>query len=432
MPETFLLRTFGCKTNQYESQAIRESLLAAGYVEASPDGAADIVLLNSCAVTARASASCRRALHQIRRAHPAARLVLLGCAVDTAEAWIPEFDAHLLCLPNDRKGELAARLRGVPSPPTPADPWASGIHGFDGHSRGFVKIQDGCNACCAYCIIPKARGVPRSRPRAAILEECRALVETGHVELVLTGINIGLYHDTDGTRLPGLVQALAGVPGLARLRLGSVEPNWVDAHLLEVMAAHPVVCPHLHLPLQAGSDPVLRRMNRVYTTDRFRRLVEEARRYLDHPGLTTDVIVGFPGETEAEFAQTRAFCRAMGFSRMHVFPFSVRAGTKAAAMGGRLPERVLTARRDALLRDAEALTCDAARARIGAEETVLPERLSGGMLEGYSSRYMPVRVAGSATERGVPLPVRVTSSDGDTLLAERTPTGQPAASLETS
>lgn len=419
MPETFLLRTFGCKTNQYESQALRESLLGAGYVEAAPGASADIVLINSCAVTARAGASCRRAIHQARRAHPAARIVLLGCAVDTNEPWIPELDAIDLSLPNPDKGELVARLRGLAPPPAPANPWALRIHGFDGHSRGFVKIQDGCDAFCAYCIIPKARGVPRSRPRDAILEECRALVGTGHVELVLTGINIGLYSDTDGTRLPGLVRAIAQVPGLARLRLGSVEPNWVDADLLQAMAAHPVVCPHLHIPLQAGSDAVLRRMNRVYSTDDFRRLVDVTRHHLPHPGLTTDVIVGFPGETDAAFHETRAFCREIGFSRMHVFPFSKRTGTAAAGMGGMLPERVLTERRDALLQEAEELAAAAARSRVGCRESILPETHADGMLEGYTARYMPARVAGVPEERGTPIRLTVTSSDGATLLGER-------------
>lgn len=426
MPETFLLRTFGCKTNQYESQALRESLLAAGYVEASPGGAADIVLVNSCSVTARAGASCRRAIHQARRDHPVARIVLLGCAVDTDEPWIPELDTIDLLLPNDAKGELPARLRGLAPPPAPPDPWTMRIHKFDGHSRGFVKIQDGCDAFCAYCIIPKARGIPRSRPRGAIVEECRALVAAGHLELVLTGINIGLYRDTDGMRLPGLVRALGEVPGLARLRLGSVEPNWVDAELLEAMAACPAVCPHLHIPLQAGSDAVLRRMNRVYTTEDFRRVVDAARRYLPHPGLTTDVIVGFPGETDAEFEETRAFCREIGFSRMHVFPFSVRAGTVAADMPGMLPERVLTERRDALLREAEEMAAVVARSRLGCRETVLPESHSAGMREGYTGRYMPVRVAGVDEGSVAPIDVTVTGCEGGVLLAERVADSQHA------
>ncbi|MBP5233463.1 MAG: MiaB/RimO family radical SAM methylthiotransferase, partial [Planctomycetes bacterium] len=331
----FALRTFGCKTNQYEAEAIREQLLAGGHREVAEVAAAEVLIVNTCTVTGRADATWRNAVARARRENPGVRVVLTGCAVDVNPRAREEFQVEAV-FRNQDKGLVASYFAAEAGAPLPAsggagenaggahDNFALAIGRFAGHSRAFLKIQDGCDNRCSYCVIPFARGAGRSRPQAAVLAEAARLVAAGYQEIVLTGINIGAYHDGD-LALAGLVRRLAALPGVGRLRLGSVEPQEVTGELIAAMAECPNVCPHLHLPLQSGSEGVLRRMNRKYGLSEFMAALGRLRAALPRPAVTTDLIVGFPGETAAEAAETLATVRAAGFARAHVFLFSPRA-----------------------------------------------------------------------------------------------------------
>jgi len=390
----FLIRTFGCKTNQYETQAMREQLLAAGAREVDDPRAADLLLVNTCSVTARADASCRRALRALKRENPHARLAVIGCAVDLAQAWVASLPGVDLRIPNADKHRLASLLLGEPSPAPPPDPrLALTIRDFRDHTRAFLKIQDGCAGSCSYCTVPRARGRPASRPLPEILEEARILADRGFREIVLTGINIGAYAWGDRTRLAEVVAALSAHAAPARLRLGSVEPNLVSDDLLAALAASARACPHLHLPLQSGCDAILAAMRRPYTCEQFAATVARVRAALDRPGLTTDVIVGFPGEGEAEFTETLAFCERIGFSGMHIFPYSPRPGTPAAALRRTQSNRTVSARHARLRAAAEEAAAQFAASFVGEEAEALLEAAEGGTLTGYTERYLRARVA---------------------------------------
>ncbi len=331
-----LLRTvtLGCKVNQYETEFVREGLVGIGWQDAAEDQAADLCVVNTCTVTSEGDSKSRQVIRRLARDNPAARIVVMGCYATRA----PE---EIAALPNvteivTDKRELPDLLGrfGVTDVPT-------GISYFGRRHRAYLKVQDGCLLRCSFCIIPHVRPALTSRPLAHILDEARRLIDNGYRELVLTGIHLGHYGvdfsrdrpRSEWTRLAHLVEAIAGLEGTFRIRLSSIEATEVTRHLIDVMAAHgDKICPHLHISMQSGSDAVLRRMRRRWGAqrllDRCRMVLES----LDQPALTTDVIVGFPGETEAEFSETCAAVRETGFSKIHVFPFSPRRGTPAAKM----------------------------------------------------------------------------------------------------
>lgn len=403
MPDTpplyFHLQTFGCKSNQYESQGIRELLIAAGHVEVDAPGSADLYVVNSCGVTSRASASCRNAVRKALRANPGVRVVLTGCGVDLDEAWPDIPSGPPLLVPNAQKHALpelvASWLKATANGHRPrADRFGLAISAFDGHTRAFLKIQDGCDNHCAYCAVPRARGAPESRPAAEILAEAERLTANGHGEIVLTGINIGVYRH-GGMDFSDIVSAIARTPGLVRLRLGSVEPPQVTERLAEVMAKQmDNICPHLHMPLQSGDDGVLARMGRRYGAGEFLDKIALLRRHLPNPAVTTDVIVGFPGEDADAFRASEELCRRAGFSRLHVFLFSPRPGTPAAAMKRTVPEREIEKWKTRLIRVGEELATAYARSCVGTEERVIVER--GGA--GLSDRYLKVKIQGRARQ----------------------------------
>lgn len=412
---SFYLRTYGCKTNQYEAQGLREELLAAGWREAADVADAGVILVNTCVVTGRAAERCRDDLLSLRAQNPQARLIVTGCAADTGEGWLQQFPFERI-FRNREKGRIAAYLRdGEDS--LSRDAFAFSLRRFAGHTRAFLKIQDGCDNYCSYCIIPQARGEPCSRPVEAVLREARELVEGGHRELVLTGINIGRY--LSGTvDLAALVEKLAGLPGLLRLRLGSLEPQELTARLLGVMAESPAICPHLHLPLQSGDDRVLRAMNRRYTTAEYLRGLEQVRARLDVPALTTDLIVGFPGEDAAAQAQTVRTLRTAGFSGVHLFTFSPRAGTPAAGMTPCL-QREVRERRAELSALTATMAAEYAQSLVGREEAVIVQRRADGVWTGHCGRYLRTAVAGAeGSRRGDLVRVRVSGSLGADLRAD--------------
>ncbi len=383
----FIIKTFGCKTNQYESEGIRESLLTQGWQESTRPEDAQVGIINTCSVTSRAGASARNALNKLRKANPTLRIILTGCAVDIAEDWIKQLDIEkYFC--NTEKHLISLYLNGSQDYlSAPGQGFDFSISHFSGHTRAFIKIHDGCDNFCSYCIIPYARGKPRSRDPEAIVTEARKLIQNGYPELVLTGINIGAYNYQNYT-LAELAARLSQLPGLIRLRLGSIEPIYLSDRLLEVMHNNPKICSHLHLPLQSGSDKILHDMNRKYTTKEYLKCIDRARERLDNPAISTDIIVGFPTETETEFTETVNTVEAAGFSRSHIFLFSPRSGTPAAALH-RPPEREADRRRQQLedITNQQALNYSQTLINFPAEN-LLVERIAANTAIGYLERYI--------------------------------------------
>ncbi len=381
---TYRLTDLGCKVNQYETQLIAERLEGAGLRPAAEGQSADLCLVNSCAVTSAAAAKSARAVRQLRRRNPGALVVVAGCAVSAAgkDDILGRTGADL-ALAQDEKLDLP----GLPQAPGPA----GHISRFEGHCRAFMKIQDGCDSFCAYCIVPRLRGAPRSRPLDEIRAEARALEAGGHRELVLSGVHLGLYgRDIEGKpSLADAARAMLGAAPRARLRISSLDPAELSDELLELVASERRVCSHLHLPLQSGDDGVLGAMRRHYTSAEFLRVVAKVRARLDRPGITTDVMAGFPGESAAAFKNTLDLCRRAAFSRMHVFPFSAREGTDAARLPDQVPAEVAKRRAAELVELGAELAAGFAAGCVGGTEEVLAEELlDNGTTAGYSARYM--------------------------------------------
>lgn len=411
----FYLQTFGCKSNQYESQAIRELLVDAGFVEVADPAEAETYIINSCAVTSRAGAACRNAVRKAIRSRPGLRLVATGCAVDAGETWPEKLGIHH-CIPNAKKHAIAEILLNDAGPggdpaAFPDDRLGMAINRFEGHTRAFLKIQDGCDNHCSYCVVPAVRGAPESRPPRDIIEEAARLAASGHPEIALTGINIGAYQ-YHGLNLAGLLLRLAGTPGLVRLRLGSIEPQELDEELVRVIRDHDAICPHLHLPLQSGDRGVLSAMNRRYGPEDFLDKVDMIQSILPFPAITTDVIVGFPGEDGVAFENTYELCRRVAFSRMHVFLFSARPGTPAARMARLANDRDIEERKKRLLELAEKQAVSFAARCLGREERVIVE--SDGAL---TDRYLRVMLGGKH-ESGTVLRVKITAAEDAHLLGE--------------
>ncbi|MCC6493305.1 MAG: tRNA (N(6)-L-threonylcarbamoyladenosine(37)-C(2))-methylthiotransferase MtaB [Pirellulales bacterium] len=334
--------TLGCKVNQYETQYVREGLLGIGFQDADEHQPADLCIVNTCTVTAEGDSKSRQIIRRLARENPASRIVVMGCYATRAPQDVASLPNVTEVVTDKRElPDLLGRF-GVTDVPT-------GISGFGRRHRAYVKVQDGCLLRCSFCIIPYVRPQLASRPIEQIENEVRRLVDNGFREVVLTGIHLGHYGvewnrrtpKAKWTRLSHLVRRLAELPGDFRIRLSSIEATEVTRELIAVMADYPAkVCPHLHISMQSGSDAVLRRMRRRWGARRFVDRCGLRKDRLDRPAITTDVIVGFPGETEAEFAETVAVCREVGFSKIHIFPFSPRRGTPAADMPGQLPKRI--------------------------------------------------------------------------------------------
>lgn len=429
---TALFHTLGCKVNQYETQAMRALMDKAGYetggYEPGQAGCDGIIVINSCTVTGESDRKLRQLLRRCRRDNPDAVLVLTGCMPQA----FPEQAADLLdadvVLGNASRRELPARVaaflthhqRIVEVRPHDERFESLGIEEFQGRTRAFVKIEDGCNRFCSYCIIPYARGRVRSRPLEELKEELTVLADKGYREVVLTGINLTAYgqdltgEDGRALTLCDAVEAACGIPGLRRVRLGSLEPDMLDDSAIARLAAQEKLCPQFHLSLQSGCDETLRRMNRRYTTAEYRLACDKLRQAFSRCALTTDVMVGFPGEDEEEFNRSLAFVEEIGFSKVHVFAYSRRPGTRA----DRFPDQV---ERTEKTRRSHRLTevCEEGRRRwmeraVSADssphgvEVLLETRCDGGRLEGYTADYLPVRVSAEGYTPGELVPVRLT------------------------
>jgi threonylcarbamoyladenosine tRNA methylthiotransferase MtaB len=391
---SFKTVTLGCKVNQYETEYVRQGLLRAGFHEAAAEEPADLCIVNTCTVTLESDYKSRKIIRALSRENPRTEIIVMGCYAARAPEELARLPRVIHVMTDKRRlAHLVAQLGRIDAP--------EGISSFDRLHRAYVKVQDGCTMGCAYCIVPKVRPTLLSRPVEQVVEEVRRLVEAGHCEVVLTGIHLGFYgaefpHSGNGrTDLAALGRRILSVQGEFRVRLSSLEAAEVGPDLLDLMAAHPDrICPHLHIPLQSGSDGVLARMRRRWTVRQFVARCDEIRRRLDEPALTTDVIVGFPGESEADFEASCRVVREVGFSRVHVFRFSAREGTEAAGLPDQLPPPVKRRRAEALVAIARELRLGFARKLVGkglqvVGEAVAPDR--PGMLSGTADRYVTVQ-----------------------------------------
>ena len=422
-----LFHTLGCKVNQYETQAMMTMAADDGHEvgEFSPGdptaATADALVINSCTVTAESDRKLRQLLRRCRRDNPGAVLVVTGCmpqAFPEQAAALTEAD---IVMGNADRRALIDRIAQHASDRcvdiADHDGYeALSIHRFAGRTRAFVKIEDGCNRFCTYCIIPYARGPVRSLSLSAAVEQAEKLAQDGYREIVLTGIEISSWgHEfKDGTSLIDLVEGICrAVPDL-RVRLGSLEPRTITEDFCRRAAALPNLCPHFHLSMQSGCDATLKRMNRKYDSARYYESVTLLREHFDRPGITTDLIVGFPGETEEEFDQTLDFVRRCAFSAMHIFPYSIRPGTKAAAME-QLPRAVKEERAARAAAVAEQMRKSYLAGCVGCTYPVLFEQPKDGRYAGHAPNYTDVEVDGENLHNEVRA-VEITGVEGDILI----------------
>lgn len=400
------LYTLGCKVNQYESQAMEALLLARGHHLVPFTDQADVYLINSCTVTATSDKKSRQAVRQARKRAPEALVALCGCYPQVSLEAAKELEADLIGGSGDRRAfldlieQVAAQREKTVALDNPFhragfEPLPAG--GLEGRTRGMLKVEDGCTNFCAYCIIPYARGAVRSLAPEGAVAQAKTLEAAGYQEIVVTGIELSGY----GRDLPGrpgladLVEAVCrAVPGL-RVRLGSLEPRTVTEDFCRRLAALPNLCPHFHLSLQSGCDATLARMKRRYDTARYRQSVDLLRAFFRRPALTTDLIVGFPGETEEEFQQTLAFLQDCRFARMHIFPYSRRKGTPAATMPHQVPNGEKADRAHRAAEVASAMERSWLTSWVGQTVPVLFEEEKGGFWRGYTPQYVEVFVQGA-------------------------------------
>jgi threonylcarbamoyladenosine tRNA methylthiotransferase MtaB len=427
---TVAFATLGCRLNQVDTSELQGTLEARGFRTVAFADRADVVIVNTCTVTARADFSDRQAIRRATRINPGARIVVTGCWAQTSPEVVAGMRGVDLVVGNgdkQRLPDLVARLLEQAR----AEPRAAGVHvggiaaartlpaaplgRARGRSRAVLKLQDGCQHRCAFCIVPRARGASRSREASVVLDQARALVEAGHPELVLTGIDLGHYGAdlVPRTTLAALLRGLIGIPGLRWIRMSSLLPAYFTPDLLDVVVGAPVVAPHLHVPLQSGSDRTLRRMRRPYTVAMYRTLVERLSAAIPRLGLGTDVIAGFPGETDADFEETMRLVEALPLTYLHVFPYSDRSGTEATGLDGHVAPAVITERGRRLRALGRAKNLGFRRGLTGRVEDVLvleTRDRASGRLVGLTGNYVEVHFEGVDDLMGGMTRVRVTAA----------------------
>lgn len=389
------LHNLGCKANAYETEAMQQMLEQAGYEIVDFAEKADVYVINTCSVTNMADRKSRQMLHRAKKQNPKSVVVAAGCYVQTKAEEV-KLDASVdILIGNNKKQELITALEAYEKGMYTEDSCLTEINhrqpyenlsitGTAEHTRAFIKVQDGCNQFCSYCIIPYARGRVRSRAFSDVLSEVRLLARKGYQEIVLSGIHLSSYGTDIGETLLHLIKETARIDGIRRIRLGSLEPGIVTKEFAESLSGIAKICPHFHLSLQSGCDATLERMNRTYTTEEYRQSCKWLRQYFSHPAITTDVITGFPGETEEEFAATKEFLREIHFYEMHIFKYSKREGTKAAVMKEQVAEQVKAARSAELISLAHDMSLEFREYYVGTRKEVLMEEA----LEVDGRRYM--------------------------------------------
>lgn len=426
--------TLGCKVNQADTASMENLFLRSGHQLVSFDGEADVYIINTCVVTNTGQRKSRQTIHRAIRKNPNALIVVTGCYPQTAAEEVKAIAGVDMIIGNQDRAQIVQlveeRLAHRQTDTLDAVHKLTASTAFEemaagditDKTRAFLKIQEGCNQFCTYCIIPYARGPLRSRSLESIRTETQRLISAGFKEIVLIGIHLGCYgkENPDGPTLYDAVKTVLDVPGVQRLRLGSLESVEVEPRLLTLMQEDARFCRHLHLPLQSGCDKTLQAMHRPYTTAKFKTLLADIKTKVPDIAITTDVIVGFPGETEADFETTCKFAESCGFSKMHIFPFSARKGTPAEKFAGAVTEAVKKERADILGRVDETMHKAFLQAMVGQTAKVLFEQPAGeDYFEGLTGNYQRVFVkSGGRNLGGEILPVKITAFDGEKLLGE--------------
>ncbi len=426
MRETFHIATYGCKVNQYESQLIRESFKSAGYAESSSTEA-NIFIVNTCTVTAQSDSKIRQAVRRIRRLNPEGVVVITGCGADTQHDVFDGFDNIYFAQGatwQERSSELSKAIRQIMTTceyTISSFGIGENISDFGNHTRVFVKAQDGCNSFCAYCIIPYVRGRSVSRPLEDVRKEIEQLVISGYQEIVLTGIHLGQYCDEQGNTLDSLLRALIDIPHSYRLRLSSIEPQDITDEVIDVFASSATIMPHLHLPIQHGHNDVLAAMNRKYTVEEYLQIVDSLRSRKPDLVLTTDLIVGFPGETEKQFQESLDTVLSIGFIKVHVFPFSCRPGTKANTLTCKVDAKEIKRRTAIAIDQTVSRSNEIKEAFIDRTFPVLVESRKDsltGMWVGFTPQYIKVKFRSQKSCANKIMPVRLMTLNGDAVTGE--------------
>jgi len=401
---TVVFQTFGCKLNQAETAALTQDFIAQGYQVVSPRENADVYVINTCTVTGRSDGKCRRAINRILRVNPKATILVVGCFCQVNPEILQEMKGVDYIFGTQEKHDI---FRYFPGPGKlkstkifvqrfKASPLALGRQGdFKKQTRAFLKIQDGCNNRCAYCIVPAARGPSRSLPQAEILQNAKKLLQHGHQEIVLTGVHVGDYgkDENSQTQLPELLAELLHVSGMKRLRLSSLNPEDITSELISLMKQDNRICRHFHIPIQSGSDAILHAMNRSYTTRFIRERIEKIHQELGKVGLGGDIIVGFPGESNAHFEETVQFIQSLPITYLHVFPFSRRPGTKAFQMPDQVKPQAKKERAQILRTLGEEKKNIFIQSWLNKNiEVLLESKNLKGWMGGFSSEYVRVEV----------------------------------------
>ena len=379
---TFLIKTFGCKVNQYDSQTIRGILFRNGFTEFETGLSEQplLIIVNGCTVTHQSDAKVRAALRKFKRMYPRAKLVLTGCT-----AVSPHFELeniNYITVKKEDFSEITSMFSGVVGDEIDM------LTGFENRTRAFLKIQEGCDGFCTYCIVPYVRGKPQSRPFKDIITEAKNLVNAGFWEIVITGIHVAKYYDSQYGNLTKLLERISRIQNLKRIRISSIELSSNLEELIELFSTGKPFCPHFHIPLQSGSDNVLKMMGRKYTYGDYLRQIDKIRKTIKNVTLSTDLIVGFPGETENDYRKSLDALRELGFIRVHVFPYSPRRGTSSYEYPGRIPGKIIKERVKEAIALSRTIADDIKRSWLGKEIEILVE----GKSEGFSDNYMRVLV----------------------------------------
>ena len=414
--------TLGCKVNQYETQAMLNQLLQGGFSACQTGEDADIILLNSCTVTSTSDHKVKQTLHKARREHPHAVIVLTGCMPQAFPELAEDLTDADIVLGNSNRSSLlphilqylSTRQRIIDIVPhqTKEKFESMSVENFYERTRAFIKIQDGCNRFCSYCIIPYARGRVRSKPLDDLIAEVTQLAEKGYKEIVLTGINLSAFGQDINLHLCDAVEAVCAINGIERVRLGSLEPEQLSEDVIIRLSKQQKLCPQFHLSLQSGCDETLKRMNRHYTTEEYRTIVQNLRNAFDNAAITTDIMVGFPGETEEEFMQSLEFAKEISFSKVHVFAYSQRPGTKACNAPNQITKKVKETRSKQMMHVTNQTKQAFLNQQGGTIQDVLVEReINTNLYEGYTANYTPVQFHSDKNLCGQLVAVHITKAN---------------------
>jgi threonylcarbamoyladenosine tRNA methylthiotransferase MtaB len=420
MMKQFYITTLGCKVNQYDGQLIREQLIKAGYRESVqvPNKPGGVIVINTCTVTGRADQKCRNMIKRLVRNKGSAKVLVTGCFVEGDIEQLKKIEGV----------DFLVRMKDRASIPKLLDcrkevSELEAVSSFEGRTRAFLKVQDGCNEFCAYCKVPYVRGRSKSKLLHHIVDEAKMIIANGYKELVVTGIHLGSYgHDLrDVVTLDQVVEAVAAIHGKFRIRISSMEPMNVDPALIKRLSQIDKLCPHFHLPLQSGDDAVLKLMGRRYAYAEYRKIAGAVKEYFTDAAISTDIIVGFPGETEECFKNSLKAVAQVGFCKVHVFPFSARAGTKAAGLTDVVPVKEITRRAEELDSIAEEAAYECKRSLVGKiKEVLVEDKRNGTCLAGFTDNYQRVKFQGGDELKNQFVKVKLTEAKEDFILGTLT------------